>query len=198
MAKCRKTFRAAGKRTFRAFLTAPRARCKEARIMKKEFSEHEAQLRLRKMQSDLASMGLGVIAFGVWSVIKTVLYVALDTEKYLGSFEGNMAMIVTFWVLLGGALAIDLALRLHVGRSAIAEGKGAKRRRGYIVLALLMAAASFAALAAGLFLQGNVGDVENSLVTLIVELTSDVLLLGVGVSAIRVKRLNRELTGTER
>lgn len=150
------------------------------------------------MQSDLASMGLGVIAFGVWSVIKTVLYVALDTEKYLGSFEGNMAMIVIFWALLGGALAIDLALRLHIGRSAIAEGKGAKRKSGYIVLALLMAAFSFTALIAGLFVQGFGAGIKNSAVTLIVELTSDVLLLGVGISAFRVKRLNRELTGTER
>ena len=100
------------------------------RIMKKEFSEHELQLRLRKMQSDMASMGLGVIAFGVWSVIKTVLYVALNTEEYLGSFEGNMAMILIFWILLGGVLAVELALRFHVGRSAIAEGKGAKRSRG--------------------------------------------------------------------
>ena len=61
-----------------------------------------------------------------------------------------------------------------------------------------MAALSFAALAAGLFVQGYIENVENSVVTLIVELTSDVLLLGVGVSAIRMRRLNRKLTGAER
>ena len=166
--------------------------------MKRELTEHELQLRLRKMQSDLATMGLGVIAFGVWSVIKTVLYVALDTEEYLGEFEGNTAMIVAFWVILGVVMAIDLALRFRVGRSAIAEGKGTKRRRGYIVLALLMAAASFVAFIAGLFLEGFSEDISKFWVTLIVELTSDVLMLGVGVTAIRVKRLNRKLTGAER
>ena len=49
-------------------------------IVNKETTAHQLQLRLRKTQSDLATMGLGVIAFGVWSVIKTVLYVALDRE----------------------------------------------------------------------------------------------------------------------
>lgn len=91
----------------------------------------------------MRAIGLGVIAFGVWSVVKTVLYVALDTESSLRSFEGEPYLILGFWIVLGGALAIDLALRFYVGRSAIAEGNGAKRRTAYSVLALLMAALSF-------------------------------------------------------
>ncbi len=166
-------------------------------IVNKETSEYQLQLRLRKTQSDLAVMGIGVIAFGVWSVIKSVLYVALNTESALASLEGNKYLILAFWLILGAALAIDLAFRLYVGRSAIAEGKGRKKKNGYILLALLMSVLSFAALAAGLLSQGSSTDTDSVGATLLVELTSDVLLLGVVVSAIRVKRLSRKLTGTE-
>ncbi len=166
--------------------------------MKKEITEHQYRLDLRRNQSTLVTTGLGVIAFGVWSVLKSLLLVASDPDRYLGSFEGDWHLILTFWVLLGGALVIDLALRLHIGLSAIAEGKGKKRRRGYIVLALLMAVLSFVLLAAGLFVQGFSAGVGRTVVTLIVEFTSDVLMLGMCISAIRVKRLNWELRGAER
>lgn len=165
--------------------------------MNKETTEYQLQLRLRKNQSDLAAIGLGVIAFGVWSVIKTVLGVALDPENYLASFEGDRYMLLAFWIILGGALAIDLALRLFIGRSAIAEGKGKKRRAGYIVLALLMAVLSFVLLTVGLILQGTSSFTGTAVVTMVVELTSDVLLLEMCISAIRIRRIKRKMTGAE-
>lgn len=148
---------------------------------------------MRKSQSDLKAIGLGVIAFGVWSVIKSVLYAALDTESTLQTLGENRILILAFWLMLAIMLAIDLALRFYIGRSAIAEGKGAKRRAGYIVLALLMAVVNFVLLFAGLFLQGISSDVAKTVVTMIVEITSDVLLLEMGISAIRVRRLKKAL-----
>ena len=165
--------------------------------MKKERTESQLQLRLRKNQSDLVAIGLGVIAFGVWSVIKTVLYVAFHTESVLGSLEGDKYLILTFWVLLGGVLAIGLALRLYIGLSAIAEGKGKKRKAGYIVLSLLMSVLSFVLLAAGLLAQGFAGAAGNTAVTLMVEMTSDVLLLEMSISAIRVRRMKKSTAGAE-
>lgn len=165
--------------------------------MKKERTESQLQLRLRKNQSDLAAIGLGVIAFGVWSVIKTVLYVAFHTESVLGSLEGDKYLILTFWILLGGVLAIGLALRLYIGLSAIAEGKGKKRKAGYIVLSLLMSVLSFVLLTAGLLAQGFAGAAGNTAVTLMVEMTSDVLLLEMSISAIRVRRMKKSTAGAE-
>ena len=165
--------------------------------MKKERTESQLQLRLRKNQSDLVAIGLGVIAFGVWSVIKTVLYVAFHTESVLGSLEGDKYLILTFWILLGGVLAIGLALRLYIGLSAIAEGKGKKRKAGYIVLSLLMSVLSFVLLTAGLLAQGFAGAAGNTAVTLMVEMTSDVLLLEMSISAIRVRRMKKSTAGAE-
>ena len=172
--------------------------------MKKERTESQLQLRLRKNQSDLVAIGLGVIAFGVWSVIKTVLYVAFHTESVLGSLEGDKYLILTFWILLGGVLAIGLALRLYIGLSAIAEGKGKKRKAGYIVLSLLMSVLSFVLLAGGepmlrrdVLAQGFAGAAGNTAVTLMVEMTSDVLLLEMSISAIRVRRMKKSTAGAE-
>ena len=155
------------------------------------------QLRLRKKQSNLAALGLGVIAFGVWSIIKPLLYLALDSESYLGSFKGDKYLLLTFWILLAGTLAIDLALRLHIGRSAIAEGKGADRKPGYIVLSFIIAVISFALLTIGLLVQSPEGTTGNTVVAMLVELTSDVLLMDVGITAIRVKCMKKRITGAE-
>ena len=78
--------------------------------MKKEITEHQYRLDLRRNQSTLVTTGLGVIAFGVWSVLKSLLLVASDPDRYLGSFEGDWHLILTFWVLLGGALVAVLSL----------------------------------------------------------------------------------------
>ena len=165
--------------------------------MNNERTEHALQLQLRKKQSNLAAVGLGVIAFGVWSVIKTVLYTALDAGGALSVHAGEPYFLLAFWILLGGALAVDLALRVHFGRCAIAEGRGEKRKPGYIVLALLMTVFSFAGLAAGLFMMDASADIESALVSLLVEISSDVLLLDMSVSAVQVHRLTRTITEAE-
>lgn len=156
----------------------------------------ELHIRLRKNQSTLAVIGLGVIAFGVWSVIKSVLYAALNSGDLLNSLTENTERVF-FWLLMGIVLAMDLSLRLHVGLSAIAEGKGRKKGRGYIVLAFLMALTSFALFALGIVLLRGSEAPGAALVSLVVEATSCILLVEMAVSAIKVRRLRKALMEQE-
>lgn len=156
----------------------------------------ELHIRLRKNQNTLAVIGLGVIAFGIWSVLKGVLYTALNSGDLQNILEGS-AERAFFWVLIGIVLAIDLGLRLHVGLSAIAEGKGRKKGRGYIVLAFLMALISFALFALGVLLLHGSEALGTALVSLVVEATSCILLVEMAVSAIKVRRLRKALKEQE-
>ncbi|MBQ9269226.1 MAG: hypothetical protein IJ206_06855 [Oscillospiraceae bacterium] len=157
----------------------------------------ELHIRLRKNQNTLSVIGLGVIVFGVWSVIKIVLYTALDNDGLVASsLRGNLDRWV-FWIMMGIFLAADLGLRLHVGLSAMAEGRGGSPRKAYIVLTFLMALVSFALFAAGMvglwFSDSLEISIGVSLVSSIVDATSCVLLFEMAVSAIQVKRLRKTL-----
>lgn len=96
------------------------------------------QVRLRKDRNTLVVVGAGVIAFGVWSVIKAVMYAAVNIETLLVTRSGERLSPAAFWIALAVIVAIELALRVYVGRSAIAEGRGVKKGALYIVLAILM------------------------------------------------------------
>ena len=165
-------------------------------MIKNMVNNDELHIRLRKNQNTLAVVGLGVIAFGVWSVLKGVLYAALNSDRLQNTLEGNMERVI-FWLLIGIVLAIDLVFRLYVGLSAISEGKGRKKGRGYIVLAFLMALSSFALFALGIvFLRGSEA-LGTSIVSLVVEATSCVLLVEMALSAIKVRRLRKALKEQE-
>ena len=68
----------------------------------------ELQVQLRKNQNTLVVIGLGVIAFGIWSVIKSVLLNVFSGQPLEGISEEETAVKVIFWILLVGSLAIDL------------------------------------------------------------------------------------------
>ena len=160
-------------------------------------NRQEIERRLRKSQNNLVVIGYGVIAFGVWSVIKIVLYTALNTDINMLSAEGETVPVEVFWFIMLIFLAFELSLRLYVGFSAVYEGRGRKKRFGYIILALLMALTSFALVAANLAAFGSDESPGKTVVTIIVEASSSIMLIEMAIFAARVKRLGRKLAEQE-
>ena len=160
----------------------------------------DLQIRLRKNQSTLVAVGWGVIVFGIWSVIKGVLVTAFNTETLAEVSEQGTPAVLMFWAILAVFLAIDLWLRLYVGLSAINEGKGKKKRWGYIILALFMALFGFALLVVTVVLIGRNEEesMMRAIVSIVVDLTSGITFVEMAVSAIKVKRLERMLARGER
>ena len=160
-------------------------------------NRQEMERRLRKSQNNLVVIGYGVIAFGVWSVIKIVLYTALNTDINMLSAEGETVPVEVFWFIMLVFLAFELSLRLYVGFSAVYEGRGRKKRFGYIILALLMALTSFALVAANLAAFGSDESPGKTVVTIIVEASSSIMLAEMAIFAVRVKLLGRKLAEQE-
>ena len=156
-------------------------------------NRQEIERHLRKSQNNLVVIGYGVIAFGLWSVIKIVLYTALNTDINMISAEGGTVSVVLFWIMMFILLAFGLSLRLYVGFSAVYEGRGRKKRFGYIILALLLALTSFALVAANLAAFGSDESPGKTVVTIIVEASSSIMLIEMAIFAVRVKRLGRKL-----
>ena len=184
---------------------------------------------LRKYESILVISGLGVIAFGLWSIIRAGIFYflyPLELTDYLDQTDideimltgreqsvdfitDHMDVVITIFIFIG--LSIDLLLRVYVGLSARSYGRGRRRRGLYIVIVWIMAIVSLTGICFTIddylpplieairtndpnALEGSAkrGDQAAS-VSLLVNLTSFLVLLELGISSIKVKHLRKKL-----
>ena len=150
---------------------------------------------LRRKQVTLVTLGTGVILFGVWSVVKSLLYFRtnlfadLDTqaEPELLPYMLATVVIVALFVLA------DLGIRLKIGRRARAEGMGRRQKNGYLILAALIVLVNITGDLLGVYFIVKNGVPEQSgldyVVSVLVDLSSTVLLAELIVTALRVRKL---------
>ena len=149
------------------------------------------EIKMRRYQNLLTVSGLGVIIFGLWTVLKTILLLFLQ-EDMVDDLPDGLFYRVLFFTLIGGVLLIDFLIRLFVGLSARAEGFGKKKGYGYIVVAILIAIASLASLVL-IFFDTADRSVLELIVSFIVEATSMIATVELLVAAFTAKKLKKEL-----
>ena len=147
--------------------------------------------KMRRYQNLLTVSGLGVIIFGLWSVLKTILLLFMK-EGILSEIPDDTFVRVMFFLILGGILLVDVLIRLYVGLSARAEGFGKKKGYGYVIIAILMALASLTSLVL-IFFDTNEQSIWELIVSVIVEATSLVVTIELLVAAFTVKKLKKEM-----
>lgn len=157
---------------------------------------------LRRNQISLVTFGTGVILLGVWSVLKTVLYVLAGPPLDLGEETDPTAILVTkivFFALLGILIAADILLRLYIGRSARAEGLGRPQKSRYLYLTGFIFAINLAGIGYSLYTAFTAGLGDQSrldfIASCLVDSVSTGLLLRLILAAKRVKKLRRALEG---
>ena len=150
---------------------------------------------LRRKQVTLVTLGTGVILFGVWSVVKSLLYFRtnlfadLDTqvEPELLPYMLATVVIVALFVLA------DLGIRLKIGRRARAEGMGRRQKNGYLILAALIVLVNITGDLLGVYYIVKNGVPEQSgpdyIVSVLVDLSSTILLAELIITVLRVRKL---------
>lgn len=81
------------------------------------------------------------IVFGIWAIIKIVLQLYLNPINWTQLFaEAGLDepdfFNTLFYVVLVSMIILSVFFRLYIGLSAIGEGKGEKKRRTYLIVAL--------------------------------------------------------------
>ncbi len=133
------------------------------------------------------------MAFGIWSLVKICLFLALVDKDLLRWFLGinGITLSITVYVLLGAIVLIDLGVRAYVGLSARAEGYGKKKGSLYLVVAFLAAIVN----AFTLYLIVAIAPFLQSLLVIIaaiaIEATAIAALALVIYSALRLRRMSR-------
>lgn len=174
-----------------------------------DLAQQAEKMRLRKDENTLTVVGSGVILFGVWTVVKMVLQeinrfpefmaeLGVDELGFeetgladLGLDPNLLAMAVAFTVVIIVYL-MDLGLRVFVGLSARAEGRGRPQGRLYLILAgllLVLSGLSFVLYVITYFSHSEY--VVDADAAILVELTSFITLLQMIISAVRVRRARR-------
>ncbi len=171
---------------------------------------------LRRHQNRLMVSGSGVILFGVWSVVKMLLFFVLERKRVLAFLEDAMgdsadvgggltrALIeaiafIFLFILVLILTIIALLVRLYLGISARKEGMGEKRGIAYVIVATLVLLFYIYSELYTLTHLGAPTDAMTSMTdrvtALIVDFTAIVVLWELVISAIRVKKLKKQLEG---
>lgn len=160
---------------------------------------------LRRHQDTLIIVGRGNLLFGVWGMIRTVMTFILhnpERDKIIAEFQNTpdydsawkplyYGVFLLFLLLV---LAAEMGLRLYICRSAKAEGMGGRKSLWYVILAGFMSVASIVVLGYNLY-SGYYQDLDlfDTVITVVIELTSAVMLLELVAASIRVRQLRRKL-----
>ncbi len=158
------------------------------------------EVKLRRYQNLLTISGLGVIAFSLWSIMKSFLFIFLRNEVFTEALKmknvpDDFRVRAILYSIFGSIILFDFLLRLYVGLSARAEGFGKKKGYAYIVVAFLIAIASLFSIVMIFFdiRFTGVTSLMELIVSIIVEITSAVVMIELIAAAFTVKKLNREL-----
>ena len=176
-----------------------------------------SRIKLRRYETRLTVSGSAVIAFAVWSIIRAALFFLTQRFDLIKSFgveeelkamsEGAPAGVDPHFVLNGILLGflffymlIIVLIWLYIGRSAVLEGRGLKKKSIlYLVLAVIMILILAGSLIPDsvLGLEGDVTNVSDpintALTTRLLDLTSILALLEMVISAIQVRKIRKEL-----
>lgn len=176
------------------------------------------QSKLRKYENLLAISGAGVIAFGLWSVVKAVIYLLVLSPQQLvsnmakegltdvdmmGLSQTTASIIAICGVII--ALLIDLSLRFYVGRSAIIDGRRQKKKSVvYVIMAILLSMGLISSTITR-FTSPQTGAAQTwdtvvsaADASIFIDLTSLLAFIEMIVAAIMVRRLRKELGKDDR
>lgn len=155
------------------------------------------EVKLRRYRNLLVISGTGVIAFGVWSVVKAILFMTLTPDPLqlsemtdVSAFELPFVKMMIY-IVLAVILAVDLSLRLYIGLSARAEGNGKKKRIVYVVVAAIILLLSLWSIITSFHLS-EYDSLLDMIVSFFVELTSAAAFFEVIYASCMVRRLQKK------
>jgi hypothetical protein len=169
------------------------------------------QIEIRKSQNTLIVVGSGIVLFSIWTVVKTMGTLFLLRKETVEGIRNMMepvegitddAVFLLLIVMFVVFSAVLMGIRMYVGMSAIAEGRGKRRSRLYIFIAIVMIIGNILYFFTGFFSTGapeQLGALsrDQSISTLIIDATSVIMLTQMVISALKIRKF-RKAAGKER
>ena len=172
------------------------------------------RIRLRKYENTLTVSGVAVIAFGLWSIIKSGLYFITGNVDILSAFEmeddiqgleefmgTRGAHILADAIALGvlfAFLSVDVLIRIYVGRSAVLDGRRVKKGNVlYVVFAFILIVPLATSFITEFIPRENqavsTSELDMVIASQLLDATSLAALLEMVFASIQVRRLRKKL-----
>ncbi len=160
-------------------------------MTREEISTQSPQnIELMRQRSRLIGSGTAVIVFSVWSVVKALMQTYYQVKVYLEAEEYYpvFALVIAVFIISG----IDMAFKLYVGLSARSVGMGKKKKKLYIVFAVIILIMSALSLVLMIIMlpEGDHG-ILSEIVSLAVEATAFFAVLQLVIAAFRIRALEK-------
>ena len=157
--------------------------------------------KLRRYRGSLVTNGIGIIVFGVWSILKLVLSLVIDPldlniagDEYTTDQLADTIALVIVVIIFIIILTIVLLVHLYVGFSAYKEGIYGIKGSFYLVLVVIMALIDCCTLVLYLFLKDNsTNDSQVQFAAFIIDITTVVVLIDTLYTAIMSRKLAKQL-----
>lgn len=148
--------------------------------------------KIRKLENNLVTVGSGVVIFSLWSLLRMIVYfIVLGDTLLVNLTPLEILFAMTF---IWGVIIIDCVIRCFIGLSARSEGYGNKKRLVYVVLACIVFVNYTLLFAMEIvFIVLDSFDLVTLVVTIVIDLTSNLFVLDMIVSSIRLRRLRKQI-----
>lgn len=147
------------------------------------------EVKIRRLESNLTTIGTGVIAFGFWGFLKFVLsYLFLGAQSVGIEDDATVVLTVFAW---GFAILTPLVY-FWIGMSARAEGRGKRKSVLYLLMVGWIIFFSTIVILLELYSLTALNDWFEIIVTLIIDLTRYVFLIELMVYSISLRKLRKE------
>ena len=151
---------------------------------------------LRRYEDDLHVSGLAVVILGAWSVLKLIMEVILEGQSVFkmdefGDDEKLIAMLV-YGVIIFIVVAISLlifAFHFFIGMNASKAARGLPYKKGYYVCAIIMLVLSVLGIAAYYEEFKNLEEIDTTIASLLVDLTTIYVFFVVVISTNKIRKL---------
>ena len=181
------------------------------------------EIRIRKYRDTLVTGGFALIAFGVWTLLKSIVEASamvraelgnisyeeltrVDAQELRAAVSSNILFIVVMSIIIV-ILAVDLALRAYVGLSARAVGLQKKKKNGkarngivWLIFGVLLVALNAVSLVGSVVATGDTlkeHSVLYYIVSLFVDVTSLVVTAELVLTGFRLRKLDKGQDGME-
>ncbi|MBQ3330684.1 MAG: hypothetical protein IJG87_05850 [Ruminococcus sp.] len=147
------------------------------------------EIRIRRLESNMITIGTGIIAFGFWSFIKFVLTFFIMGSEYVGITDDQYRTFLMIFVWAFAALSA--LVYLWIGLSARAEGKGKHKSVLYLIMLGVIILFSSVVIVLEILSLTSLTKLDEMIVTLIIDVTRMVFLVELMIYSITLRILRK-------
>ena len=153
---------------------------------------------LRKYSNNLIVAGTGVMAFGIWNVVKAMMMAFLGVddlkiELLKANGGSDINVLVVGYAIFSAVLIISIAVRGYVGLIARAIGNGKRTPKRFIVISAVLLVIDIVSIVGTYVMAWNESYLSEAdkFVTLVIDLTSVYALIEMLIAVRKVNEIRR-------